>query len=504
MSQNQIQTANPPNAMLTVQNHVNTLSELEAYWKIAEKAHQSGLTKVNSIFDAFFLVGYGNELGISPFSALRTIYVVNGVPTCSGEMMLALIRRSGLLASNQIEELLDNNGKFIGAKCTMTRKDTNETISIAFTLEDAKTAGLMGKSVWKSYPKNMCRWRAVSNVAKLLFGDVIGGLYTFEEIAHDNQQIDESGAPVGEIVEGTIEKPNQSTSNDDKTIQFPNNDDSSGAGQADDQPGEATTWLQIPDNKQWLYETMVSNGLDFTTFFKQIDPEASSWTDIAKQYKDRKALEKAIFDAMPSDDDTATDDKAEDTSDDPPPTPDNVEPLYPNPFNTDDLGLPGEWIDGAYDIVCSLISAYLSEDGDSLIKGGLGVEVPEQEYSSPLELWQEVVNFARETNVQLVCNQFRVVKSGKSGRIETNHPILAVSYSRTKFAELIGDDQFVDKMGIKDWGEGDQKLHRDLVISYENKVHGGSGKTYSNITSASIKPLDEVPADADLDQFFDN
>ena len=203
-SQIALQDATATELSLVKNTGISNLQQLEMYWKIAEKAHQSGLTKANTIFDAFFIIGYGQELGISPFASLRTIYSVNGVPTCSGEMMLGLIRRSGLLTSNKIEELTNNQSEYLGAKCTMKRKDTGEDLSITFTLKDAETAGLKNKQVWKSYPKNMCRWRAVSNVAKLLFGDVIGGLYTFEEIANDNQQIDESGAPVGEIIQYKI------------------------------------------------------------------------------------------------------------------------------------------------------------------------------------------------------------------------------------------------------------------------------------------------------------
>jgi len=475
---------------LVPQTAQNNVAELEYYWSIANKAFKSSLSKVNKIEDAFFLIGYGHELGISPFAALRTIYVVNGVPTCSGEMMLALIRRSGLLATSNIEELTNP----IGAKVTMKRKDTGEEISISFTMNDAETAGLANKQVWKNYPKNMCRWRAVSNVAKLLFGDVIGGLYTFEEIADDNQQIDGTGAPVGNIIESTASKP----SSKNKTA--PSSQQDTGAGQSkppqDEKPEEqpSQSWLQIPDNKQWLFETLKTNNLS-SDFFKQIDPTATSWTDIALKYKDRTTLAQAISDAMPKDTADEPIEGAEIIDDAP-------EQQCENPFVMDSLA--NEWFDGAYEVLLSTIAIYFDEDGEDLIRGGLGIEDPELEYSSPLELWNDVVALAQREETPIVCNLFRYVDYGKSGRIETHHPILALSFSRAKFVEMIGDEQFTSATNIAEWTAQDKpyNLQRELVITYETKLNNKTGKQYSLITGASIKPLD-MPDDPDnLDDFF--
>jgi|GEM_PF-2063865 len=483
----------PIQPSLVPQTAQNNVAQLEYYWKIANKAYTSSLSKVNKIEDAFFLIGYGHELGISPFAALRTIYVVNGVPTCSGEMMLALIRRSGLLATSNIEELTNP----IGAKVTMKRKDTGEEISITFTMNDAETAGLANKQVWKNYPKNMCRWRAVSNVAKLLFGDVIGGLYTFEEIADDNQQIDETGAPVGDIIESTASKP----ASQNKTVSFSPQD--TGAGQSEPPPPEeekpeeqpSQSWLQIPENKQWLFETLKTNNLS-SDFFKQIDPTATSWTDIARKYKDRSALEQAISDAMLKDTADEPIEEGEIINDTP-------EQQYENPFPVPDT-FPSDWSDGAYSLLTTTINQYFDEDAEDLIRGGLGIEDPELEYSSPLELWNDVVALAQREGTPIICNLFRYVDYGKSGRIETHHPILALSFSRTKFIEMIGDKQFTSATNIADWTTQDKphNLQRELVITYETKLNNKTGKQYSLITGASIKPLD-MPDDPDnLNDFF--
>jgi hypothetical protein len=135
--------------------------------------------------EALFIVGYGRELGLPPFASLRMIHMVKGKPTVSGEAMLSLIRRSGLATKISIQ------GDAQKASVTMARKDTGETYTATFTIEDAKRAGLTKSGgAWAMYPQKMLKWRAISEVAKFLFGDVIGGLYTTEEIAPDAQYTD--------------------------------------------------------------------------------------------------------------------------------------------------------------------------------------------------------------------------------------------------------------------------------------------------------------------------
>jgi hypothetical protein len=50
-------------------------------------------------------------------------------------------------------------------------------------MDDAKRANLAGKGNWKSYPRQMLAARATSEIARLLFADLLHGLsYTPEEV----------------------------------------------------------------------------------------------------------------------------------------------------------------------------------------------------------------------------------------------------------------------------------------------------------------------------------
>jgi len=175
------------------------------------------------------------EYGIPPLMALSKLPVVNGKPAPMGELMVALVLRAG--HSIRADFKAPDGSRYKGGP--LTRQHYGEAIvrrrdwpagveeSLTFTLEEAISAGLVtidreGKphaedkkgnpTPWQLYTPNMARWRAVANVCRLYFPDVLLGLsYLPEELG---AIVDEDGAPVmGEVVDerphppsGTIEE----------------------------------------------------------------------------------------------------------------------------------------------------------------------------------------------------------------------------------------------------------------------------------------------------------
>lgn len=136
----------------------------------------------------------GQELGVPAWTALTGIHIIQGSPTVSPQLMLALINSTGQLEDIKIDS--DN------ASCTVVMKRKGRTEHAeTFTIEDAKKMQLDGKDNWKKQAAVMLKWRAVSACARVVFPDVIMGLYTTEEIAPDTQ-VDEDGV----IIEGTFSK----------------------------------------------------------------------------------------------------------------------------------------------------------------------------------------------------------------------------------------------------------------------------------------------------------
>jgi hypothetical protein len=186
----------------TVNNQLAIPSQSE--WTIitdmAERMFKSGLLpkSINSPFAAVAIFTLGREIGISPWQAVSTINVIAGKPTISPQLMLALIKRSGLMEDMKIE-VTDES-----ATVTMKRKGETAHVEV-FSMVDAKamqtteyvnnvkqTISLSEKHNWKSQPKTMMKWRAVAACARVVFPDVILGLYTPEEMGAD-VQTDDSG-----------------------------------------------------------------------------------------------------------------------------------------------------------------------------------------------------------------------------------------------------------------------------------------------------------------------
>ncbi len=124
---------------------------------------------------ALAIILTGRELGIPTMASLNTINVIQGKPTISPQLMLALIERSGQLEDIQIE---------IGSEVvavSMKRKGRTQHTEI-FGFNEAKAMGLWGKENYKKQPLVMCKWRCVAACARTVFPDVILGLYTPEEM----------------------------------------------------------------------------------------------------------------------------------------------------------------------------------------------------------------------------------------------------------------------------------------------------------------------------------
>lgn len=147
---------------------------------------------------------YGRDQGLSPSVSLTTIDVIDGTPTMRAALQLARIRQAGHRIKRV--ELYDNAGVFTGIRGDAERGDTGESDSFTFTLEDARTADLAKKDVWKKHGKMMCWWRVVSSLAKIMFGDVFLGVSFYdpeelEEMRRDGAPTAEGAAPEGPVLD---------------------------------------------------------------------------------------------------------------------------------------------------------------------------------------------------------------------------------------------------------------------------------------------------------------
>ena len=118
----------------------------------------------------------GQELGLSPMRALRSIAVINGRASMWGDDVLAMVLASPVCEYVNEADSTDKQGV-----CKTKRKGCAEQVS-TFTLEDAKRAGLLGKQgPWQSHTGRMLKLRARGFGLRDTFADVLAGLVTAEE-----------------------------------------------------------------------------------------------------------------------------------------------------------------------------------------------------------------------------------------------------------------------------------------------------------------------------------
>ena len=116
----------------------------------------------------------GLELGLPPMFALNKIAVINGRPTLWGDAIPGILWSRGF----KLREWKDGDA----AHCEVTRP-SGETITRSFSVDDAKSAKLWGKSgPWSQFPDRMLAMRARSFAARDGAADVLGGLYVAEEV----------------------------------------------------------------------------------------------------------------------------------------------------------------------------------------------------------------------------------------------------------------------------------------------------------------------------------
>jgi len=169
---------------LQVQNNQGfapvTLDEAMRFSDMLAKSQMVPKAYQNKPEDVLVAIQWGRELGLAPLQALQNIACINGKPSVYGDAAMALVQASAVC--DDIEEYLENEGSpnYI-AVCVAKRKGRTP-VTVKFSVEDAKRAGLWGKQgPWSAYPKRMMQMRARGFALRDAFPDVLKGLITAEE-----------------------------------------------------------------------------------------------------------------------------------------------------------------------------------------------------------------------------------------------------------------------------------------------------------------------------------
>jgi len=167
------------NQLVPAQPMLPTKDEWAFLKEQAAMAVKSGLLPraVDTAEKATIIALKGREMGIPPMQAFSHIHVVDGKPTMSAELMLAQIYKH---CHGAIINYLSSDDK----KCEIeATRPGHKMAKFAYTIDEARLAGLLNKHNWKSYPAAMLRARTIAIVARAVFPDAIHGVsYTPEEL----------------------------------------------------------------------------------------------------------------------------------------------------------------------------------------------------------------------------------------------------------------------------------------------------------------------------------
>jgi len=153
--------------LITQQNHLKELATTLSKSTMVPTAFRG------KPIDAFVVILQGQELGLSPMQSLNSIVVIQGKPTLSAQLMLALCRSK--LKDFSLSIVQDQES------VTAIGKRGEDSFESTWNKGKAEAMGLTGKDNYKKQLVTMLRWRAVSEVCRILCPDVLMGIYATEE-----------------------------------------------------------------------------------------------------------------------------------------------------------------------------------------------------------------------------------------------------------------------------------------------------------------------------------
>lgn len=205
---------------IQVVNGVATPKTLDEQLQFANWAVTSKLLpyQIDTPSKAWLVMQRGAELGFQGLAAFDFLYPVNGRVRMTPDAVKAKALASGLL--EDAKEEVGGIGEHMVARVTLRRRGLPTPIVGEFSVEDAKIAGLWGKtgkdsgkpSGWITYPKRMLLARARGFAYGDAFKDLCGGLQVRELFDLDPGETLGSDAP--EVVHAAAQPPLPPTTKD--------------------------------------------------------------------------------------------------------------------------------------------------------------------------------------------------------------------------------------------------------------------------------------------------
>lgn len=181
--------------------------------RLANLLHSSGMfPDCKTTQQAGVKVLAGMALGFDAFTSMQCIDIIQGKASLSGLGWATKIRQSPRYDYRIIESS--------DTRCAIEFLGDGKPLGpeVVFTIDDARKAGLAGKSTWKQYPRAMLRNRAMTEGARMYCPDVgCGSIYTKEELS-DGDWVSEADIEVAEADLNSLPESPSTASGDDGAV----------------------------------------------------------------------------------------------------------------------------------------------------------------------------------------------------------------------------------------------------------------------------------------------
>lgn len=170
----------------------------EAMWLAQQLAVSNMTGKVRTPEAVLAVLLTGRELGLTSMQSLRSIHIIEGKPTLSADLMVALCKRSPMC---RYFRLVESTGLI--ATYETERRDEGVT-KMSYTFDEAKAAGLSSRDNWKKFTAAMLRARCSSALARAVYPDLLVGIYESDEVQAEAREVVEAAPTPVRIVDAEV------------------------------------------------------------------------------------------------------------------------------------------------------------------------------------------------------------------------------------------------------------------------------------------------------------
>lgn len=143
----------------------------------------SGLSNPDAALAAIMI---GRERGLPALATVQNTHVIKGKITLSASLIVGLVLKSPLCEYFSCVETSNERAVY-----ETKRRGAPTVQRLAYGIDDARQAGALGAgdSAWKKTPRTMLRHRCATELARMVYPDVVSGVYAPEELVDDAEQL---------------------------------------------------------------------------------------------------------------------------------------------------------------------------------------------------------------------------------------------------------------------------------------------------------------------------